>query len=304
MPASNSDINTELYGFLNILFLICHRYKFQTRLSGIFRTMINQQAITVSHHTIASEILKRAVSTDFYMPLSRASEPALLLINDGQDMRKLGLADMLGRMQADKQIVPLFCVAIHCGEDRKNEYGVAGVPDYMGRGAKAGLYARFVMEELLPYIRKHSGVSSFTEKSFAGFSLGGLSALDIVWQYPREFRRVGVFSGSLWWRSKGLNEGYVEERDRIMHQQIRQGTYAPWLKFFFETGTLDETDDRNNNGIIDSIDDTLALMEELQKKGYHAVTDMHYLELADGRHDVATWAKAMPCFLRWGWGLK
>ena len=28
------------------------------------------------------------------------------------------------------------------------------------------------------------------------------------------------------------------------------------MKFFFECGTEDETEDRNGNGIIDSIDDT------------------------------------------------
>ena len=27
-----------------------------------------------------------------------------------------------------------------------------------------------------------------------------------------------------------------------------------------------------------------------------------YLELEDGTHDVATWAKAFPVFLEWGWG--
>ncbi|MEO8416960.1 MAG: esterase, partial [Ginsengibacter sp.] len=76
----------------------------------------------------------------------------------------------------------------------------------------------------------------------------------------------------------------------------------PWLKFFFETGTLDETADRNNNGIIDSIDDTLSLIEELVTKGYNPSGDIRYLEIKDGRHDVATWGRAFPEFLKWGWG--
>lgn len=266
--------------------------------------MITRSPIPVSHHSIESSFLKRKVKVDFYLPSRPEGEISLLLINDGQDMKELGLAEMLTRLRSNREIMPLFCVGIHCGEDRKNEYGVAGVPDFKGRGAKAGLYTRFVFDELLPYIREHSGIASFKDKSFAGFSLGGLSALDIAWKHPKEFHRIGVFSGSLWWRSKGLDDGYVEERDRIMHNEIRVGHYAPWLKFFFETGTLDETADRNNNGVIDSIDDTLALIEELQKKGYRGETDIRYLELTDGRHDVATWAKAMPTFLKWGWGLK
>ena len=87
-----------------------------------------------------------------------------------------------------------------------------------------------------------------------------------------------------------------------MHQQVRAGLYAPWLKFFFEVGVLDETADRNNNGIIDAIDDTISLILELKKKGYPD-DDIRYLELKDGKHDVATWARAFPDFLKWGWGI-
>lgn len=62
--------------------------------------------------------------------------------------------------------------------------------------------------------------------------------------------------------------------------------------------------DRNNNGIIDSIDDTLTLIDELVKKGYRRKNDIKYLELQNGKHDIATWAQAMPEFLKWGWGKK
>ena len=61
--------------------------------------------------------------------------------------------------------------------------------------------------------------------------------------------------------------------------------------------------DRNNNGIIDSIDDTLGLIDDLISKGYDKQA-IRYLELKDGRHDIATWARAMPVFLKWGWGKK
>jgi enterochelin esterase-like enzyme len=87
-----------------------------------------------------------------------------------------------------------------------------------------------------------------------------------------------------------------------MHQQIRNGKYAPWLKFFFQCGNLDEKKDRNKNGIIDSIDDTLDLIKELEAKGYDGKKDICYVELPEGKHDVATWSKAMPEFLKWGWG--
>lgn len=251
-----------------------------------------------------SKHLNRDVNIDFYLPADIAdkSSMSLLLINDGQDMATMNFRDILGKIYADNEIRPVLFAAIHAGKDRKNEYGTAGYPDYKNRGAKAGRYTYFVFEELIPFIRKHFGIDEFRDKSFAGFSLGGLMALDIVWNHPAHFSHVGVFSGSLWWRSKGLDDGYVEETDRIMHARIRAGKFAPWLKFFFQTGVLDETADRNNNGIIDSIDDTLSLIDELVLKGYDREKDIVYLELADGRHDVPTWGRAMPGFLRFAFG--
>ena len=267
--------------------------------------LIKKEAIIpVKKHTLSSRCLQREVRVDFFMPpaYQEKNEIGLLLINDGQNMEELGLTGILSGLYQQNIIRPLLCVGIHCGDDRRNEYGTAFVADYKGRGAKAALYTQFILEELLPFIHLQSGIISFKEKSFAGFSLGGLSALDIVWNHPKEFVKAGIFSGSFWWRSKGLDEGYLEATDRIMHARIREGHYYPWLKFFFETGTLDETEDRNNNGIIDCIDDTIALIEELEHKGYKRQRDIEYLELKDGRHDLATWAIAMPVFLKWGWG--
>lgn len=87
-----------------------------------------------------------------------------------------------------------------------------------------------------------------------------------------------------------------------MHQHIRRSKMRPGLKFWFQTGTEDEASDRNNNGIIDSIDDTLDLIAELTLKGYRPFKDIHYYEMQGGRHDTATWAKAMPEFLKWAFG--
>lgn len=264
-----------------------------------------QAEIVPERQTLNSVFLQREVLIDFYFPPGKNNlrDSDLLLINDGQDLIKMDFKTILKNLYKKNAIMPLFCVGIHCGSDRKNEYGTANFLNDKGQGAKAEMYSRFVLEELIPFIRKKSGADNFKSKSFCGFSLGALSALDIVWNHADEFLNVGAFSGSFWWRSVSQdNLDFDESSHRIMHNQIKNGNYYPWLKFFFETGTLDETADRNNNGIIDSIDDTTSLINELVKKGYNPENDIRYIELKDGTHDVITWGRAFPEFLKWCWG--
>jgi len=257
----------------------------------------------VEKKSIQSALLDREVLIDVYLPknIKHPGDMSLLLLNDGQDLGKMPFEDILNDLYFYEEIEPLLCVGIHCGTDRKNEYGMANYPDYLGRGSKAAVYTRFILEELIPFIQQTYHIPFFRSQAFAGFSLGGLMALDIVWNNPQIFSKAGVFSGSLWWRRKSYEDGYTDEADRLMHNQIRDTEASPSLKFFFQTGTEDETSDRNGNGVIDSIDDTLDLIDRLHKKKYPKDA-IHYLELEGGKHDVSTWAKALPAFLKWGWG--
>ena len=260
--------------------------------------------LVVEQRSIASTFLKRQVIVDCYLPknIHSLNELSLLLINDGQDLPEMKFSTMLNQLLQANEIGPLLCIGIHAGKDRKNEFGTASILDYQGLGAKAKNYNQFILEELLPFIHIQFGIEQFKQKAFAGFSLGGLTAIDIVWRYPKIFSIAGVFSGSLWWRTKSLADHYNDDTDRIMHRQIRNGKFHPGLRFYFTTGSLDETADRNNNGIIDSIDDTLDLIKELKKLGYDSEYEIKYINYKDGKHNVQTWGKAMPGFLLWGWG--
>jgi enterochelin esterase-like enzyme len=262
--------------------------------------------LIVEQKALASKFLKRHVTIDCYLPknLLSLNDLSLLLINDGQDLEEMHFSRTLNQLLKENEIEPVLCIGIHTGSDRKNEYGTAKILDYEGRGAKAKAYNRFVLEELLPFIHVQYGIEQFKQRAFAGFSLGGLTAIDMVWNYPDIFSIAGVFSGSLWWRTKSLDEDYNDDTDRIMHQQVRKGRYHPGVRFYFTTGTLDETADRNKNGIIDSIDDTLDLIKELKRLGYDSGYEVKYINYEDGKHDVQTWGRAMPGFLLWGWGRK
>ncbi len=252
---------------------------------------------TVTFH---SAHLRRNVTISLILPANYADNTyrfPLVIFQDGQDFPALHLAETIAGLVSDGAIPPAVIAGIHASEKRIYEYGVAAQADYKGRGNKAGDHTRFVMNELLPYLKAHYPLS-VGRHAIAGFSLGGLMALDIAWNHPELFSHAGIFSGSLWWRQKAFGEEY-HDSDRIMHRQIAVTSYKPGLKFWFQTGTLDETCDRNHDGVIDSISDTLDCIAELERKGYRWNEDINYLEVKGGEHNPGTWRKAMPAFLKW-----
>ncbi len=255
---------------------------------------------------VYSKLLEREVNVNLLLPpqySDSGKKYPLLLLNDGQDMEGLQLKSTIEKLVADGIIEEIIVVGVVAG-DRMQEYGVAAQKDYLKRGSRAKAYARYITTELLPYlIYKYPINPSASAHTLAGCSMGGLSALDIVWNAPKLFQKVGAFSGSFWWRKRDSKSPFFsEKRDRIMHLQIRDGKKKLGLQFWFQTGTLDEKSDRNKNGVIDSIDDTLDLITELTKKGYRPFHDIQYHEVKDGKHNLETWAQVMPEFLKWAFG--
>jgi enterochelin esterase-like enzyme len=271
----------------------------------IFENMpsVNREMTTLETLSFPSEILERNLCLDFYLPPATdnpAGQMDVLLVNDGQDLLTMNFDSILAGLYNSGSIRPLLCIGIHAGALRKFEYGTAITPDYKGRGNLARRYMLFITEELIPAVHLLFPGQLDARWGFAGFSLGGLSALDISWKHGPLFKMAAVFSGSLWWRTLDKDDPeYQDEQHRIMHNQIRNGEKVSGMKFFFECGTEDEAEDRNENGVIDSIDDTKDLIAELVQKGYSVDTDIRYLEVPGGTHDIITWASAMPHFLKW-----
>lgn len=270
----------------------------------MYTTMLLPEMIR-TNKIIASVYLKRVVELEFFIPdhLLGNERLNLLLLNDGQDVDGLMLEASLNQLYSAFKIEPIVVVAIKAGNDRVQEYGVAGRPDFMGRGGNASAYTDFVMKELVPFVEQQLPMPVTGKKAFAGCSLGGLTAFDIAWNHWDYFDVAGVFSGSFWWRKKDLKDGYTDA-DRILHQMIKDSEFKPSLKFWLMTGTEDETADRNRNYIIDSIDDTIDVIKVLLEKGFSRPEDIAYYEMVGGKHDVATWAKAMPAFLCWAFSGK
>ncbi len=251
---------------------------------------------------IYTELLQRNVEIEILTPpeIDASKQYPLLILNDGQDSDTVKVKETLERLVVEKLIPEIIVVGV-IAADRMQEYGVGFRPDYFGRGKLAKAYSDFIVTELVPYLRYKFPVSSSNrDRAMAGYSLGGLSAIDIVWNHLDVFGKVGVFSGSFWWRKRDAGSFfYSDYRDRLMHLQVRRGKFKPGMKFWFQTGTQDEYGDRNKNGVIDSIDDTMDLITELTRKGYRPFHDIQYHEIKDGKHNQETWALAMPHFLQW-----
>lgn len=253
---------------------------------------------------LASSSLNRMVEVDYYFPkkIPFGAKVEMLLFNDGQILEEMDFLSILSSFYRKKRPTLLVVIGIHADSNRMDEYGTANIPNYKGQGALAASHTAFILRELIPFTFKRYTFLPNEQANIAGFSLGGLSAFDIAWEQGRFFKKVGVFSGSFWWRSKDVNDpNYNNDADRIMLSKINSST-TPILphQFFFECGTLDETNDRNNNGIIDSIDDTQDIIKSLLAKGYND-KDITYYQIENGKHDVPTWKAAMPVFLEWGW---
>ena len=226
----------------------------------------------------------------------------LLILNDGQEMKAFRVREILDSLYQKGAIQPLLIVGIQAG-DRMREFGVDGRPDFQKRGDKAGNYAAFIDNELYPFIKKKAGLRKFNSIAIAGCSLGGLSAFDIAWNHADKIGKVGVFSGSFWWRDKEVTDpAYSDSLNRIMISEIRSSRKRPKTDFWFYAGGREETSDRDKDGIIDVADDTRDLIAVLKKKNIPGAASVVYVEDATGKHDYEAWSKHLPAFLVWAFG--
>ncbi|OGX89732.1 alpha/beta hydrolase, partial [Hymenobacter coccineus] len=263
-------------------------------------------AVRQHEEVLASEFLGRPVAVSVLLPpghdMARPAPYPVLYLNDGQDLERLYLRATLAALWDQGALGPFVLVAPHANEQRLHEYGIAGRPDYNGRGNRAEAYTDFVLRELLPWAQaQFRATADPADAVFAGFSLGGLMAFDAVWHHPEAFARAGAFSGSFWWRGRAVGDGYTPA-DRLMHQQIQARPAHPTHAFWLQTGTLDERNDRNENGVIDAIEDSLDLVDALRTQGLDIARQLRYVQVEGGHHHPDTWGRVLPDFLAWAFG--
>ena len=260
---------------------------------------IKQQEDQVYSRHLQRQVKLTIISTP--IPDDKA-ELNLLLVNDGQDIGQFRMKEIVDSLYRKKLIQPLIIVGI-VTEDRNNEYGVSDKPDFMDRGNKAGKYAAFIDDELYPFIKKKAGVRKFKAVALAGCSLGGLSAFDIAWDHADKIDKVGVFSGSFWWRDKDEKDAdYNNDKNRIMISKLKSSRKKPHLQYWLYAGDKEETGDRDKDSIIDVVDDTKDLAAMIKSKNVCLPGDILFTEDPNGTHDYKYWSHQLPQFLMWAFG--
>lgn len=255
-----------------------------------------------------------------YDPGAAIDHPVLYL-NDGQDAAAVELGPTLERLYAGDAIEKVIVVAIDMLPDRMGTYGlsdrvaqqsVIGDSRFGPVGSSAHDYSEWVAGELVPYIDTHYRTRCTPEaRSVLGWSLGGLNAFNLGWEYPEVFGQIGAFSPSFWLSSERVDAARVQ-RTRLALGRVEAGPKRTGSRFWFAVGTAEETDDRDGDGVIDAVDDTIDLARGLARLGYSA--NLEYAShrsrdeevafelLPDGQHNQASWARMLPLFLQWAYG--
>jgi predicted alpha/beta superfamily hydrolase len=90
------------------------------------------------------------------------------------------------------------------GDDRLKEYAPFNNKNHIGQGND---YLKFIVETLKPFIDQHYRTLASPEHTLmVGSSMGGLITYHAGVKYPTVFGKIGVFSPSIWFNPKVLDQ--------------------------------------------------------------------------------------------------
>ena len=147
------------------------------------------------------------------------------------------------------------------------------------------LYARFLLEEIIPEVGKTVNLTKDPDQvAIGGSSSGGICAFTVAWNRPDHFRKVISHIGSF---------TYIRGGDKYP-EMIRSTPKKP-LRVFLQDGAKDiahENPDRRFNWFLAN----KAMAEALDSVGYD-----HKTVWGEGGHDGTHGAVILPDTLRWMW---
>jgi predicted alpha/beta superfamily hydrolase len=206
--------------------------------------------------------------------------------------------------------------------DRGAAKAIVAPTKYGDVGTRAAAYSEWLATSLVPWVEAHYAVRPSPEaRAILGWSLGAANAFNVGWQYPELFARVGAFSPSFWLATDASGSASVQ-RTRIAQTMVDAASPRTGAHFFFAIGTDEDHDDRDGDGVNDAVDDVRDLVDGwnaqagglkgLRQLGYRVNDDWaHRRDRSDvalyvldgGIHRQSSWARMLPVFLRWAYGV-
>ena len=113
----------------------------------------------------------------------------LLLFSNSSLLETVRAKKIIDSLVKNKLIQPLILVAF---EGNKGDYGIeeAKVPE----AKQYKKFNEFVVDELLPYIKKHAVIRKFNSVAMCGFQNAAISTFDIAWNNDEKIEKIGMFS--------------------------------------------------------------------------------------------------------------
>ena len=198
------------------------------------------------------------------------SDLNLLIVNDASLLKNLAIKNVIDTYYNKKLIKPLIVVGVEAF-DPEQEFGVAGFTEN-NKGMLAVKYDNFIVNELLPFIKKKSGVKKFNSITIAGSGRSGISAFDIAWENWQIFDRVGYLGD--------LNHSLNDTDYKLLAQKITQSRKKPRLQFWL----------RQND-----YQDMQQIYDVLNQKGIQGVSRVG---LEEGKTENPYYESILP-FLLW-----
>jgi predicted alpha/beta superfamily hydrolase len=162
------------------------------------------------------------------------------------------------------------------GKQRLGEYTPTRAPR-LG-GGRANRYAKFLLEEVRPFLERNYRVLQGVENTgIGGSSLGGLVSLYLGLRQPNIFGKIAALSPSVWWNQ------------RVILRFAAEAPVRPLPRVWLDIGT------REGPRIVDDVE---RFRDILLGKGWQLGRDLHYQRVEGAEHNEAAWARRVGPFLQ------
>ncbi|MFM7288389.1 MAG: alpha/beta hydrolase, partial [Bacteroidota bacterium] len=222
-----------------------------------------------------------------YLPVDYATSPSqrypVIYMHDGQNLFNAATS-FAGEWEVDECLTRLhgqgdqgaIVVGIeNGGSQRINEYSPWVHPQY--GGGQGDAYLQFIVQTLKPYIDARYRTDSTRNGTWIwGSSMGGLISQYGAVKYQEVFSRVGVFSPSLWFDQ------------RIMQQPLQEGYRMP-VRFYLMAGALE------GSSMLPQLN---QLKDQLLLAGFPA-SQVQTVARSDGQHAEWFWRREFQEAYQW-----